>query len=486
MLILPAIDIINGGCVRLTKGNYSEVSKYSLKPIDAAKKFINEGATFLHIVDLDGAKIGRPVNYKQIFEIAKDLKIDVQVGGGIRKYTDAKFLLENGVRRVVLGTSFVEKPALISRLTKEFGNDRIAISLDLKNGKLMTKGWNKNNLINIPDIIDLLKKLQIVYVIITDVEKDGMLEGPNLKNINIFVKSGFKVIVAGGVTSKNDIDNAEKAFAYGCIIGKALYEGKIELRQCFKNNLAKRIIPCMDIDNWRVVKGINFQNLKDAGDPVALAKFYSEMGADELIFLDITATIEKRKTFCSLVSKIAENINIPFTVGGGIRSLEDVSRLLNSGADKVAICSYALTNPEFVKEVATKFGAQCVVISIDAKKTEKGWEVYINGGRINTKIDVVEFAKEMQKLGAGEILLNSLDSDGTKKGYDVELLKAVSSAVNLPIIASSGAGSEEDFLKAFRDGGADAALAASLFHSKKLLITDLKKYLLKNNVTIRI
>lgn len=486
MLILPAIDIIERGCVRLKKGNYSEVSKYSLKPLDAAKKFVNEGATFLHVIDLDGAKIGKPVNFKQVIEIVKKLKIDVQIGGGIRKYEDAKFLLENGVKRVILGTSLIEKPALISRLIKNFGSDRIAASLDLKNGKLMTKGWQKNNSKNIFGIIDLLKKSGVIYVIVTDVEKDGMLNGPNLKNINIFVKAGFKVIVAGGVTSRNDIDNAEKAGAYGCIIGKALYEGKIELRKCFKNNLAKRIIPCMDIDNWRVVKGVKFQNLKDAGDPVELAKFYSKMGADELIFLDITATVERRKTFCSLVSKIAENINIPFTVGGGIRSLEDISRLLNSGADKVAICSYAVTNPEFVREAAAKFGSQCVVISIDAKKNGKAWEVYINGGRINTGLDVVEFVKKMQKFEAGEILLNSLDSDGTKKGYDVELLKAVSDAVNLPIIASSGAGSKEDFLKAFRDGCADAALAASLFHSKKLLISDLKNYLLKNDVTIRI
>jgi len=253
-----------------------------------------------------------------------------------------------------------------------------------------------------------------------------------------------------------------------------------------KSGLSKRIIPCMDIKDSRTVKGVNFENLKDAGDPVELAKFYSENGADELVFLDVTATIENRKTLYELVEKISENINIPFTVGGGIRTREDIRRLLNSGADKVAICSYAVINPEFIKAAAKDFGSQCIVVSIDAKRNNNRWDVYINGGRLNTRLDAIKFAKKMEFLGAGELLVNSLDRDGTKTGYDIELLRRISEAVNIPVIASSGAGNKKDFLKAFNEGRVDAALAASIFHYKKTTISEIKKYLSKNNITVRL
>ena len=250
---------------------------------------------------------------------------------------------------------------------------------------------------------------------------------------------------------------------------------------------AKRIIPCLDVKNGRVVKGVNFVNLTDAGDPVECAKVYDKAGADELVFLDITATSDARETVTDMVKAVAKNVFIPFTVGGGIRSVEDFRKILNAGADKVSVNSAAVRNPSLISEAAEKFGRQCVVCAIDAKrKTGGGWEVYLNGGRLNTGIDALEWAKRAEDLGAGEILLTSMDCDGTKDGYDLELTRAVSENAKIPVIASGGAGKPEHFLDAFRKGKADAVLAASLFHFKEIEISDLKKYLRDNGESVRL
>ncbi|MEJ7554794.1 MAG: imidazole glycerol phosphate synthase subunit HisF [Aquificaceae bacterium] len=249
--------------------------------------------------------------------------------------------------------------------------------------------------------------------------------------------------------------------------------------------LAKRIIPCLDVDKGRVVKGVRFLNLVDAGDPVEVAKVYEEQGADELVFLDITASAEDRKITLEVVKRVAEEVFMPFTVGGGISSLEDMRRLLEAGADKVSINTSAVKNPQLIYEGAKKFGSQCIVVAIDAKRKGNGWEVYIHGGRTPTGLDAVEWAKKAESLGAGEILLTSMDRDGTKSGYDIELTKAVSKAVNIPVIASGGAGSMEHFYEAFVLGGADACLAASLFHFKEISIPELKGYLASKGVPVR-
>ncbi len=250
---------------------------------------------------------------------------------------------------------------------------------------------------------------------------------------------------------------------------------------------AKRIIPCLDVKNGRVVKGVNFVNLTDAGDPVECAKVYDKAGADELVFLDITATSDARETVTDMVKAVAQNVFIPFTVGGGIRSVEDFRKILNAGADKVSVNSAAVRNPSLISEAAEKFGRQCVVCAIDAKrKAGGGWEVYLNGGRLNTGIDALEWAKRAEDLGAGEILLTSMDCDGTKDGYDLELTRAVSENAKIPVIASGGAGKPEHFLDAFRKGKADAVLAASLFHFKEIEISDLKKYLRDNGESVRL
>ena len=251
---------------------------------------------------------------------------------------------------------------------------------------------------------------------------------------------------------------------------------------------AKRIIPCLDVKDGRVVKGVNFVNLIDAGDPVACAAAYDKAGADELVFLDITASSDARNTVVDMVKKVAECVFIPFTVGGGIRTVEDFRTILNAGADKVSVNSAAIKNPELIRDAAKKFGSQCVVCAIDAKRKAdgNGWEVYLNGGRVNTGLDALKWAKEVEELGAGEILLTSMDCDGTKAGYDLELTRAVSESVKIPVIASGGAGTMEHFLDAFTKGKADAVLAASLFHFKEIEIMDLKKYLSENGESVRI
>ncbi|MFZ8785923.1 imidazole glycerol phosphate synthase subunit HisF [Thermocrinis sp.] len=250
--------------------------------------------------------------------------------------------------------------------------------------------------------------------------------------------------------------------------------------------LAKRIIPCLDVDKGRVVKGVKFQNLRDAGDPVEVAKSYEEQSADELVFLDITASAEERKIMIEVVQRVAETIFIPFTVGGGVSSLEDIRRLLSAGADKVSINTAAVKNPQLIYESAKRFGSQCIVVAIDAKRSERGWEVYIHGGRTPTGLDAVEWAKRVESLGAGEILLTSMDADGTKKGYDIELCRAVASAVSIPVIASGGAGTMEHFYEVFTKTNVDAALAASLFHFKEVSIPELKAYLKNKGVHVRL
>ncbi|MDD5465052.1 MAG: imidazole glycerol phosphate synthase subunit HisF [Candidatus Omnitrophica bacterium] len=264
--------------------------------------------------------------------------------------------------------------------------------------------------------------------------------------------------------------------------------------------LSKRIIPCLDIKDGRVVKGVKFLGLRDAGDPVEVARAYDQQGADELVFLDITASFENRKTLVALVQKIAQNIFMPFTVGGGIGEIEDIRNILNAGAEKVSVNTQAVKFPQLISDAARRFGSQCIVVAIDAKKIRKteggrqkaeklsadNWEVFINGGRTPTGIDALAWAEKVARLGAGEILLTSMDFDGTKDGYDLELTKAVTGKVDIPVIASGGAGSLEDFYNVFAQAGADAALAASLFHYQEFSVKQVKNYLKERGVAVRL
>ncbi len=250
--------------------------------------------------------------------------------------------------------------------------------------------------------------------------------------------------------------------------------------------LAKRIIPCLDIKDGQTVKGINFENLRQAGDPIELAKYYVQQGADELVFLDITATLDRRKTFKELVSKIAREINIPFTVGGGISTLADVQDLLQAGADKISINSSAVSNPELISKLASEVGSQCVVVAVDTKFNGSSWNVFVKSGTIDTGLDTLTWIKKVESLGAGEILLTSMNSDGTKEGFALDITSQVSKAVKIPVIASGGAGCPQDFIDVFTKGLADAALAASVFHFGEIKIPDLKRILKDNNIEVRL
>jgi len=486
MLILAAIDIIGGECVRLVQGDYGRKKVYDANPVEIAAGFKALGASFLHIVDLDGAKVGRPVNFGLLEGMCNGLSL--QYGGGIRCLEDAEKLFDLGVDRIIVGTSALKDKDFLKLLLDKFGADRVLVSIDAKNEQVLVEGWLEDGNKGLFEFLDELKSFGVQNIIFTDISRDGMLDGVDLGLIKRVIDSNLNVIVAGGVSSVSDLRELKALGVYGAIIGKALYEGVLDLKEALKfqeNNLAKRVIACMDIADGRVVKGTCFRDLKDAGDAVELAAKYSEMGVDELVFLDITATVEGRGTLCDLVSRVAEKINIPFTVGGGISSVDDIRRLLNSGADKVSIGSAAVRNPELVSEAAAAFGAQCVVISVDAKKIDDSWEIFIEGGRKGTGIDVLDFVVEMERLGAGELLVNSLDRDGVAEGYDVDLLKKITELVNIPVIASSGAGKLEYFLEAFEKTDVDAVLAASVFHYGKIGISELKEFLLSNNIKIR-
>lgn len=498
----PAIDLINGTCVRLTQGDYNQVTTYASDPVELAKQFEKQGANGIHIVDLDAAKVGTPVNQAVITRIVQAVNIPVEIGGGIRSMDIAETYLNTGIKRVIIGTAAIEQPELVTDLIQRFGPDSVVISLDVKAGKIAVRGWLESSALSLDQVLSDMVNRGVRNIIITDIEKDGTLSGISTNLVQRLVKQfseiGLAIYMAGGVTSSADVQVAKLAGARGVIIGKALYEGTINLKSLgnghgrsvqtkrMYSGLTKRIIPCMDIADGKVVKGTHFTELKDAGDPVELAKLYSEQGADELVFLDIMATVENRGTLYELVKAVASNVTIPFTVGGGVKTIDDIRQLLAAGADKVSIGSAAVSNSEFVREAANQFGSQCIVISVDAKRTGRSWNIFIKGGRDNTNIDAIEFVKNMEQLGVGELLVNSLDRDGTKQGYDLELLKAIKAAVSMPVIASSGVGTADHFLEAFRDANVDAALAASVFHYKELTIPQVKSYLHTNGVIIRL
>ncbi len=491
MLIIPAIDIIGGQCVRLTKGDYNSKKIYNNDPLKVAKEFEKLGANMLHIVDLDGAKTGNPTNQKLICEIAKQLDIGIQVGGGIRSIEIAKKYLNSGIERVVIGTKAISEPALLQNLIKEFGSRRIVAGMDIKDNKIATNGWIQTSDKDYLEFAELLKSLGVSEVIVTDITRDGTLTTPNFAILDKLKPFGFNMIASGGISDLSSIKKLNRMGVFAAIIGKAIYEEKINLGaalEVINNNsdLAKRIIPCLDVKEGRVVKGINFAGLQDAGDPVELGKKYSEAGADELVFLDITASKEKRGTVYDMVSKVSENVFIPFTVGGGISSIDEIRRLLKCGADKVSLNTSAVLNPPIIKEAAKVFGSQCIVVAMDAKRCGDTYKIFIRGGSEETDLEAVDWAKQVEKLGAGEILLTSMDRDGTKAGFDLEILQKISEAVNIPVIASGGAGSLKDIKDAILLGKADAVLAASIFHYNRISIKKVKSYLKSNNLCVRL
>ena len=502
LLVLPAIDIICGKCVRLLQGDYDKQTTYSDDPVEMARSFISAGAKYLHVVDLDGAKGGKPMNTEVIMKLIKEVSVPVQVGGCIRSAEEARAYLEAGAERVILSTTALADPETVRALIREYGPGKIVVSVDAKTGLIATDGWKKVSSETAESFLEKLTELGITTIIYTDIGNDGTLKGPNFVAVKKILSAPFRVMVAGGITTIKDLEKLRGMGAYGAVVGKAIYEKTIDIKEATTaipspkilratvkpvRSVTKRVIACMDIANGRVVKGVNFQNVQEAGDPVELGRVYSEKGIDELVFLDINATVENRPTLYELVSQIAKNINIPFTVGGGVQTIQDIKRLLNAGADKVSIGSAAITNPNLVNEASEAYGAQCIVISVDPKKNGAGkWEIFIRGGRDATGVDAIQFCKDMESRGAGELLVNSLDKDGTKSGYDIELLSAISNSVSIPVIASSGAGTMEHFAQAIELGKADAVLSASLFHSGEIKIPELKSYLSEKGILIRV
>ncbi|MBI2416110.1 MAG: imidazole glycerol phosphate synthase subunit HisF [Candidatus Kerfeldbacteria bacterium] len=481
--IIPAIDLLNGKCVRLQQGAYDSAKEYSADPLATARLFHKQGATWLHVVDLDGAKAGQPVNQAIIIQLAHSTELRLEVGGGIRTVEAARYYLDHGVERVILGTAAFTRPTVLTALLQQYGADRVVVGLDVKADMVALQGWTVASGVDLPAALAELKKLGVKRSIVTDVSKDGMLAGPNLKLATTVQQAGFAVIVSGGVTSPQDVSAIQQLDCDGMIIGKALYEGQLSLRQ---PGFSKRIIACLDIAQGRVVKGTHFTDLKDQGDPVELAQRYAEQGADEIVFLDIMATVENRDTLYSLVQRVARTLSIPFCVGGGVRTVKDVRALLLAGADKVSIGSAAITNPDVVRQATAQFGAQCIVISVDPKWNGSFWEIFIQGGRQATGVNAIEFAKNMEAAGAGELLVNSLDRDGTQQGYDLPLLQAISSSVSIPVIASSGVGTTNHVLEAFTQTKVSAALVAGVLHNGQLTVQQIKQFLADHAIVVRL
>lgn len=488
MILFPAIDIRNGKCVRLIQGDYNQEKIYSEDPVDMALQWEKQQATFIHIVDLDGAKTGESSNKNFIKEIAQQTGIPIQVGGGIRSLQIIEEYTAAGVDRVIIGTAAINDPLFLREAIEKYG-EKIAVSIDARGGYVATDGWTETSTVKAIDLIKELEAMGVQTVIYTDILKDGMLQGPNLSELQaINEATSINVIASGGVSSLKDIEALKKLNLYGTIIGKALYDGTLLFDKLMEANTMsmKRIIPCLDVDKGRVVKGKKFQNIQDVADPVAFARKYNLAGADELVFYDITASIENRGLFLDLIEKVAAETTIPFTVGGGIRTLDDIQNVLNAGADKVSINSAAIENPQFIKEAALKFGTKSIVFAMDVKRTrDNQWQVFKNGGQTNTSIDAIEWAKQGEQLGAGEIVANVIDTDGERTGYDVALTKAIAESVNIPVVASGGAGEMKHFSTVLQEGKADSALAASVFHYDEIQIDDLKNYLDSKGINVR-
>ena len=497
--MIPAIDIREGKVVRLTKGNFSKQITYSNDPLAILRQFIEVGAWWIHIVNLDGALTGnfrKNLSYPVILnliKLSKQAGIKIQIGGGIRSIEIIEELIILGTDRIILGTIAFDDNKLLKVLTKDY-KSKIAIALDSSNRTIHTKGWQFDTNLNIFKVFSKMENLGIQDFIVTDILKDGTSAGLDTSfflELKKKKKVNTRIIASGGISSIKDVEKALKC-ADGVIVGKALYNGNIPPRvlgsfldKLHNSKLVKRIIPCLDVKNGRVVKGIKFKNLRDSGDPVELARYYNNSGADELIFLDISATLEGRKSMLNTIRSVAEEIYIPLTVGGGIKTIEDMTAIIKAGAEKISINSAAINNPNLITKGAKKFGSQCIVVAIDAKKKGEVWEVYSHSGTKPTGLDVLKWVKTVVDKGAGELLVTSMDRDGTNSGYDLDLIRAITDIVSVPVIASGGAGNKEHFIDAINNG-AEAVLAASLFHYNLLKIQDLKEFLNAHDVLVRI
>jgi cyclase len=542
--LLPALDLRRGRVVRLRQGDDTARTIYGADPLTVLRRCRAAGVARMHLVDLDAA-FGEPPQRELLQRLVGDPQVPwVQLGGGLRDRAAVEWAFGIGCSRVVIGSMLERNFELLQALAQEHPG-RIVVALDVRGEAVRVEGWKKASSESLERICERLRELPLGAVLVTDVERDGMLEGPNLELARrLAIASGIPALLSGGVASVEHLRAAAATSEIGgVIVGKALLDGAIGLEEALSavatsshsqpggadeagvelwsggameagegravgatanaptlhpltgaastrratvtsagacTGLTSRIIPCLDVRAGRVVKGVRFQDLRDQGDPAECARRYAEQGADEIVFLDVTAAPERRGTDLEWVERTARTVFVPLTVGGGVRSVEDARRLLLAGADKVGINTEAVARPELLTELAERFGSQCVVLSIDARRraatAASSWEVVTHGGRTATGLDAVAWAVEGVARGAGEILLTSIDSDGTKGGYDLELIAAVARAVNVPVIASGGAGTVEHLAEAL-GAGAAAVLAASIFHEGTYTVDDIKRRL---------
>lgn len=493
--IIPAIDLIGGKCVRLTKGDYSQKTVYNEDPVAQALEFERMGFRRLHVVDLDGAKSKHIVNDDVLRRITTATGLAVDFGGGIKTDDDIRKAFAAGATMVTVGSIAVTHPELFMEWLGRYGTNRLILGADVRNGKISINGWKEDSEEDLLPFLRQYAEAGVRNVLCTDISKDGTLQGPATELYREIINEypDINLIASGGVSSIDDIEKLEQSGIPSVVVGKAWYEGRVSATECRKlmgngtgHGLAKRIIPCLDVRNGETVKGTNFVHLRSAGDPVELGKAYSDSGADELVFLDITASFEGRKTFTDMVERVAREINIPFTVGGGINELDDVKRLLDAGADKVSINSAAIRNPGIIDKIAAEYGSQVCVCAIDARNDADGWHCYVKGGRERVELGLFDWAKEVAERGAGEILFTSMDHDGVKQGFANDALARIADEVSIPVIASGGAGTMEHFRDAFTRGKADAALAASVFHFGEIGIPELKQYLRSEGINVRL
>ena len=505
MQVIPAIDVLDGRVVRLRQGNFDRVTTYGDDPLQFAQEYTKSGAKKLHLINLSGAKNeGVNSDFLDVLrKMTRRTQMELQVGGGIRTLKDIQAVLDAGAAKAVIGTLLFKKPATVRAAVSLFGANRLIAALDVRGEEVQMQGWQQNSGFELFTACRLVAEMGMQEILVTDIALDGMAQGPSSTLYQRLTTAfpSHRFIASGGVRSQDDIDALARTSVDGVVVGRALLDGSVPLSilskidsgktvrpsaNTVRSTLAVRVIPCLDIAGGRVVKGTSFRNLRDAGDPVELAKRYSEEGADELVFLDIAASPENRETAYALASRIADVVNIPFTIGGGIRTVEDARRILDAGADKVTINSAGVKNPSLFLQMAAEFGRANIVCAIDAKKKGSSWTVLVQGGRMDAEIDAIEWAKKVTTLGAGELLVTSYDRDGTGDGFDTELLSKIKNEVSVPVIASGGAGTLSSFTDAVRLGRADAVLAASVFHFGKFSIRDVKSALQSSSFPVRI
>lgn len=486
MQLIPSLDLLNGRVVRLTHGDFSTARVYGEPEAVLDALDVPRGAR-LHVVDLEASRSGGPIETEIVRRLTRRDLI-VQVGGGIRSLDDARRWLDCGAERLVVGTVAANSPVLLASLVETFGAERIVPAVDVRDGVVRVDGWERDASASLGEVFARIEALGLREALVTDISRDGALRGPSFSLYRqLRTLTNVKLIASGGVSATSDVVSlARLPNVSGCVIGKALLERRIDLtaaraRVAVPNAIPERVIPCLDVRDGRVVKGVSFVAIRDAGDPVECAMRYEEEGADELVMLDISATHRGARTALDTVRRVAESLFIPLTVGGGVRTVAGFRAMLQAGADRVAINSAALARPELIRECAEEFGVQAVVVSCDAK----GGFAAVRGGRDVTNVDAGSWCRRAAELGAGEILLTSVDRDGTQNGFDIELLRAVTSAIDIGVIASGGAGRVEHFRDAIESGGARAVLAASLFHDRVLGIGDVKRYLATEGIPVR-